>query len=135
MRYPDWQYRFWAEMERQQTARFVWGERDCVLFAATVADSVCDSRYVDRARKAFHWSDGIEAAGLLADRSLQSLVETVLGPMQPWTRLTMGDIALVLDNQGHQSLAIHDGTNVIGPVDRGVQRIPFRNVKGGWLVK
>lgn len=135
MRYADWQFRFWAEMERQQKARFVWGERDCVLFAATVADAISDSSYVARARAAFHWTDANEASGLTADRGLQSLVETVLGPMQPWTTLTMGDIALILDNEGRQSLAIHDGTTVVGPVTVGVQRIPFRNVKGGWRVK
>jgi hypothetical protein len=135
MRYPDWQSRFWAEMERQRTAPFVWGERDCVLFAATMADAVsADGRYVSRAREAFNWKNAREAVALLETTSLQSLVETVLGPMLPWPRLTMADIALVIDDAGRQSLATHDGCGFIGPIDPGVQRIPFRNVKGGWRV-
>lgn len=136
MRYQDWQARFWVEMQRQRAAPFVWGQRDCVLFAATMADAVSvDGRYVDRARAAFKWTNAIEAARLLADQSLQSLVETVLGPMQPWPRLSMADMALVIDDNGRQSLATHDGSGFYGPIDPGVQRIPSLNVRGGWLVQ
>lgn len=136
MRYEDWQARFWAEMDRQRTAPFVWGARDCILFAATVGDAVSmDGNYVQRAREAFNWKNAREAAALLATSDLQSLVATVMGPMQPWARLGMADFALVVDDNGRQSLAVHDGTYVFGPVDPGMQRIPFRNVKGGWLVQ
>lgn len=135
MRYPDWQKRFWAEMTRQRTAPFVWGERDCILFAATVGDAVSmDGNYVGRARAAFQWSNAREAAALLETTGLRSLVETVMGPMLPWPRLTMADFVLVRDDEGRQSLAVHDGTIVVGPIDPGVQRIPFRNVQGGWHV-
>ena len=134
MRYVDWQARFWSEMERQRVAPFVWGQRDCILFAATLGDAVSDQRYVERAREAFRWTNAREAAALLTETTLQPLVESVMGPMLPWARLGMADFALVVDDEGRQSLAVHDGCNIIGPVDPGVQRIPFHNVKGGWLV-
>lgn len=134
MRYPDWQARFWLQMAHQRSQRFVWGERDCALFAATVADAVSDAEYVARAKKAFAWTSAREAAALLVTVSLKSLVETVLGPMQPRARLGMADIALVVDNDGRESLAIHDGAIIIGPADFGVQQIPFGYVKGGWHV-
>jgi hypothetical protein len=135
MKYPDWQSRFWAEMDKQRSAPFIWGERDCVLFAAAMADAVsADGRYVARAREAFNWKNAREAASLLEAAGLQSLVETVLGSILPPPRLTMADIALVVDDLGRQSLAIHDGCGFIGPIDPGVQRIPFHNVKGGWPV-
>jgi hypothetical protein len=134
MRYTDWQRRFWAEMDRQRTLPFVWGERDCILFAATMGDAISDAQYVRRAREAFAWSNVEEAASLLATTDLRTLIETVMGPMIPRTRLGMGDFALVLDDKQRQSLAVHDGCGVIGAVEVGVQPIPFRYIQGGWLV-
>lgn len=121
-------------MERQRTLPFLWGERDCVLYAATLADAISDGEYVKRARSAFAWTNVKQAAALLGDGTLQALVEVVMGPMVRWTRLNMGDIALVFDENNRQSLATHDGTQVIGAVDPGIQVIPFRYVQGGWHV-
>lgn len=134
MRFPDWQKRFWFEIERQRVAPFVWGKRDCILYAATVGDAVSDARYVERTLAAFRWTNAREAAALLASTSLQSLIETVLGPMQPTARLGMADFALVLDDDGRQSIAVHDGCIVIGAVEVGVQVIPSHYVQGGWHV-
>lgn len=134
MRYHDWQVRFWLEMNHQRSQRFVWGERDCVLYAATVGDAVSDSLYVQRTRAAFQWTNAREAAALLATTSLQSLIETVLGPMQPAARLGMADFALVFDDDGRQSIAVHDGAIIVGAVEYGIQPIPFSYVKGGWHV-
>jgi hypothetical protein len=133
MRHADWQKRFWAELERQRTLPFVWGERDCVLFAATVADAISDERYVERARAAFVWANAKEAVELIRG-GLRQHVETVLGPMMPRASLRMGDIALVLDEHTRESLAVHDGAQVIGAVDPGVQVVPLRYVMGGWHV-
>jgi hypothetical protein len=134
MRYDDWQARFWLWMQHQRTQRFVWGERDCILFAASGGDAVSDSRYVERAKAAFGWTNAREAAALLADTSLQALIERVLGPMQKASSLGMADFVLVFDDEGRESLAIHDGSIIIGPDEYGVKRIPFRCVKGGWRV-
>ena len=134
MRYADWQQRFWREMDRQRTLPFVWGERDCILYAATVGDAISDASYVSRARQAFKWTNVEEAARLLAGTDLRALIETVMGPMVPWARLGMGDFALVLDDRGKRSLAVHDGVRVIGAVDPGIQPIPFRCIQGGWHV-
>lgn len=134
MRYKDWQQRFWLWMQHEQTQRFVWGTRDCILFAARGGDAISDARYVERAKAAFAWTNAREAAEILGTQSLQSLVESVMGSMQSRARLGMGDFALVTDDAGRESLAIHDGAIVIGAADYGVQQIPFRYVKGGWHV-
>lgn len=134
MRYADWQPRFWHEMDRQRALPFVWGERDCILFAATVADAISDAQYVRRAREAFQWANVDEAARLLSSTDLRALIETVMGPMVPWVRLGMGDFALVLDDKQRQSIAVHDGSGIVGAVEVGLQPIPFRCVQGGWHV-
>lgn len=134
MRYTDWQKRFWAEVDRQCKLPFVWGERDCVLSAAMLADAVSDELYVERAKASFSWTDAREAAVILQSTELRTLVESVLGPMRPWQSLNMADIALIVDDDGRQSLGSHDGVQIIGPVEVGMQSIPFRCVKGGWHV-
>lgn len=121
-------------MDRQRALPFVWGTRDCVLFAATMGDAISDSGYVARTRETFAWSNAKEAAALIGNGELQSLVEVVMGPMVPWPKLCWGDFALVVDDKGRQSVAVHDGSQIIGAVEIGVQVIPFRYVQGGWHV-
>ena len=134
MRYADWQSRFWAEMDRQRSEPFVWGTRDCILFAARMGDAISDAGYVARARDAFSWSDAKEASAHLKDTDLRVLVETQMGPMVRWVELCMGDFALVLDDKGRESLGVHDGVQILGPAEIGVKPIPFRYVVGGWHV-
>lgn len=134
MRYPDWQRRFWSEIDTQGTQSFEWGARDCVLFAATMADAISmDGRYVERAREAFSWRNEREALAL-TQSGLQSLVESVLGPAIPWVRLSIGDIAIFIDDEGREALGIHDGAGVVAPDAVGLKPIPFRCLKGGWMV-
>lgn len=121
-------------MDAQRSSPFVWGANDCVLFAASMADAISDSGYVQRAKDAFAWTDAKQAAALIGGGQLKQLVEVVLGPLLPWPRLYWGDIALVLDEQERYSLAIHDGTQFVGKTKNGVQSIPFHYVQGGWHV-
>lgn len=133
MKYPDWQERFWAAVNDACTKKFDWGTHDCVLFAAKIADAISDSGYMEMAKQSFTWTD-MRGAVDITRNGLRPLVVSVLGEMRPWTVLTQGDIALVLDDEGRESLAIHDGCQVIGPAEVGVRTIPFRCVKGGWKV-
>lgn len=134
MRYEDWQDRFWAAMEESSRQPLVWGEQDCVLFAAKMADAVSDGDYTVRTRAAFAWSNEREAVELLRG-GLRPLVESVIGDMRPWTHLSQGDLVLVIDDKGRESIAVHDGCQVVGKSATGVQSIPFRYVLGGWQVE
>jgi hypothetical protein len=134
MKYEDWQARFWRAMEESSGQPLVWGEQDCVLFGAKMADAISDGKYTERARAAFAWSNEREAVELIRGGGLRALIESVLGEMQPWTRLAHGDLVLVVDDKQRESLAVHDGCQIIGKSASGVQRIPFRCVQGGWKV-
>jgi hypothetical protein len=133
MRYPDWQNRFWKEMEVASRLPLVWGESDCILFAAKMADAISDGEFTKRAKEAFAWRNEREALQLMRG-GLQPLIESVLGQLQPWTSLSQGDIVLVIDDKGRECAAIHDGCQIIGKAAHGIQTIPFRCVKGGWRV-
>lgn len=137
MRPLDWQMGFWAAMDRHMKLDFVWGERDCVLFAADIADSITlDGRYVERACAAFDWDGIMSATKLLSGTTLRALVETVLGPAVPWVQCCHGDIVLVIDEDGRECLTVHDGTQLIGPRPNniGVQAVPFRYAQCGWRI-
>lgn len=134
MKREAWQDLFWGAIDEARCAQFVWGEHDCVLFAAKVADAISDSGYLDRAKTAFSWNDVRSALELTRD-GLQPLVESVLGPMMPWVRLSQGDIVLIVDDAGREALAVHDGCQLIGPADAGIKVIPFRCALGGWKVE
>lgn len=121
-------------MDESSRRPLIWGEQDCVLFGATMADAISDGRYTERARDAFAWTNEREAVELIRD-GLRPLVERVLGEMQPWTRLFHGDLVLVVDDKQRESIAVHDGCQIIGKSTHGVQPIPFRCVKGGWKVE
>lgn len=133
MRYDNWQDRFWRAMDESSKQPLVWGEQDCVLFAANMADAISNARFIERARAAFCWSNERDAVGLTRD-GLRPLIESVLGEMQPWTHLSQGDLVLVVDDKQRESLAVHDGCQIIGKSATGVQPIPFRCAKGGWKV-
>jgi hypothetical protein len=134
MRYEDWQNRFWTAMDESSRHPLVWGEQDCVLFGAKMADAISDGGYTERARTAFAWTNERDAVELIRN-GLQPLVESVLGEMQPWVRLSQGDLVLVVDDKQRESIAVHDGCQIIGKSATGVHPIPFRCVKGGWKVE
>lgn len=134
MRFPDWQNRFWKAIELERNRPLIWGESDCILFAARMADAISDGDFTSRARSAFSWHDEREALALTRN-GLRQLIESVLGEMQSWTLLSQGDIVLVVDEKGRESAAVHDGCQVIGKAANGIQQIPFSYVRGGWRIE
>lgn len=134
MKVDGWQDKFWAAMDEARRTPFEWGENDCVLFAARMATAISDRDYLSEARSAFAWSSVREAAVLTAN-GLRGHVESVLGPMQPWTTLGQGDLVLIRDDEGRESLVVHDGCQLIGKHERGIQPIPMRCALGGWKVQ
>jgi hypothetical protein len=134
MRYPDWQTRFWSALEKHRPAAFAFGRHDCVLFAATMADAISDADYVGRARDAFSWTDAREAALIIKGKNLAMLVQTVMGSSMRWQYMSMGDMVLIEDDVGEQSLCVHDGCQLLGPDKTGFKIIPMRYAVCGWRV-
>lgn len=137
MRHTDWQSRFWSHIELQRILPFEFGSCDCILFGASTADAISvDGNYVSRARNAFSWASRQEADRLLSASNLRTMIETVLGPMQPWVRLGMGDLLLCAHDGlgGSHMLCVHDGTSPIGKAPRGLVALPWSAAFGGWRI-
>lgn len=133
MRLDGWQDRFWAAIDVARQSPFQWGEHDCVLFSAKMASAISDRDYVADTRAAFTWTSAAEALHLTRD-GLQTLVESVLGPAQPWTILSQGDLVLIRDDEGRESVVVHDGCQLIGVAQYGIQPVPMRCALCGWRV-
>jgi hypothetical protein len=132
MRHHDWQKRFWAEIQLQSGEDFEWGKRDCVLSAARLMDVISDEGYLKKLSDRFMWANLREAVELMRSGTLKSLVSSVMGDIEPTVSLTWGDVALVVDDDERESLAINDGAQFVGPAQKGFRNIPFRCVVGGW---
>lgn len=134
MRYSDWQQRFWKALDARRTENFSYGVYDCVLFAAAMADSISDANYAKRATQAFRWRNSRDALRLIEGKELRELIEVVMGPIERWQYMSMGDMVLINDEAQQQSLCIHDGCQLIGPDQVGFKVIPMRYAIGGWRV-
>lgn len=139
MRYEDWQPRFWHGLEKMSEVRFEYGSHDCILFGAKMADVISsDGGYVERARKAYDWSNDKDALRLLQNQALGVLIESVLGTMTRWQELQWGDLVLVVHDNGRgpeQMLGVHDGTQIICPREFGLQAIWWSEALGGWRIE
>lgn len=134
MRYLDWQSRFWKSLEEKRNIEFEYGTHDCVLFATSMADAISDAGYAARAREAFSWKNPRDALRLTDGKQLRELIEAVMGPIERWQYMSMGDMVLINDEEQRQSLCIHDGCQLIGPDQVGFKAIPMRYAIGGWRV-
>ena len=116
-----WLQAFEAELAAAARRPFVWGEHDCVIFAARcwLARTGVD------ALAGFTWADEAQATALLEQLGgLRAAVTGRLGePVAPLLA-TMGDVVLVQDphaEQPRELLAVCVGANLVAPGPRGRQ--------------
>lgn len=135
-RLDGWQTRFWTAMREAQTRPFVWGTRDCVMFATSMIDVVLGTDYYAQAKIRYPYSTEAEAAALMTQHGgITGLVASFLGEPTNWGRLGIGDIVLASTPEVGDVLCIHDGTNILAPGKLGgFERVPFRYAMHGWRI-
>jgi hypothetical protein len=139
MRKANWQELFWAAVERERLGPFVWGERDCVLVAARVCDSVLEEPRLELLAKSFTWSSAREALAVLDSQdNLLNAINSILGEPVKSTLVRQGDLVLCSysdpDQLFDQTLAFHDGTTPITPGDRKLVSVNPSLMICGWRV-
>ncbi len=109
----------------------VWGESDCVLFAA---DAVKAQTGVDlRPRLGCAWTSERAALRLLAARGgLAAAVDTIL-TRTPLAHAVRGDIGLV-DVAGVPCLVVIEGELVVGPGPNGLVRLQRSALTVAWTI-
>lgn len=140
MRKPDWQASFWAAVETERTGAFVWGERDCVLVATRVCDSILDEPWLEAVARSFGtWTTAREAATMLERfEDMQEALSAILGSPTPKSFLQQGDLVLCSyedpDGVFNRSLGFHDGVGVMVVGDSKLVPIPQSLVICGWRI-
>lgn len=138
-RVDGWQQAFWNAITAARDRPFEWGAHDCVLFAASMVDTICGTNFYDQARTQYPYSSEDEArAILIANGGITGLVTPFLGDPINWGALGHGDvvlispIALVTDME---ALCVHDGQKLICPgKGGGLTSAPMRCALYGWKV-
>jgi hypothetical protein len=130
------QEKFWAVMQSAQSQRFAWGSFDCVTHAMRCVIAMTGDESIEgRVREVFgDWSDA-RAAARAHGGDLVGCISKILGEPVAWTRLTLGDVALVKDDEGRDVVAIHDGVHLLVPVAVGLKPIPPDRAMCGWRLK
>jgi hypothetical protein len=134
-RVPDWQLRFWEVVTSARSKPFEWGIHDCVTFAMSCVVAVtADAAIPAMVKDAFgEWTDAQSAIG--AHRGdLSGAVTSLLGEPVRWVLLQIGDVALVIDDDGRELVAVHDGAQLICPDSVGLRTIPWRCALHGWPI-
>lgn len=140
MKLRGWGPRFDAYIESVRNESFVWGEFDCAILSAAVTDIV-QGREAGKAEDIIRSAFGsvrtaedyirfLEKEGPLgvlvneyfADRVTQS----------PVAMCGKGDIVL-LNLEGREMLAPHDGTMALAPGTNGLNPIDLSYAKMGWV--
>lgn len=130
------QQAFWQVVHEARTKKFEWGSFDCATFAMQCAVAITgDVSIEERVRAVFgQWSDAREALNAHGG-DLRGAVTKIFGEPVSWTRLTLGDIALIIDDEGREVVAVHDGVQLIATAAIGLKPISPARAQCGWRLK
>lgn len=139
MRVEGWLKAFYLAIEKARSAHFVWGEHDCVLWGAAMADVVWGTDYFTQAKEKFPYTTETGAKEILdANGGITGLVETFIAPHVNAAQLTTGDLVLVKPatlNESFEALGVHDGQKLLIPGRTGLAFVPVRFAAYGWLIR
>lgn len=127
-----WFQRLDSLIRDRMSTPFAWGTHDCVLWAA---DAVHALSLVDPAAGyRGTYSTAVEAARLLRDLGgLQALADRAGVPVAPLGALP-GDVGLVHDEQGRESLAVRHASGWLVPGAAGLALLPTSAASQAWSV-
>lgn len=129
----DWQLEFAKCVAENQSKPFVWGEHDCVLWAANAVLAITGFDAAEGFRDTY--SGALGAAKLLKDfGGMEALVTTKLErePTHP-AFANVGDVLMVLQD-GNPMLAVCNGETMLAPGLEGLVALPTLSAVKAWKV-
>lgn len=131
-RLPDWPARFAALVRQRRAHPFVWGQHDCVLWAADVVLALTGADFGAQYRGTY--STALQAAHLVEDLGgLTAIVSSYLGePISP-SMARVGDIGLVSDG-GRDLVAVCNGAHWLAPGASGLAVLSLNAGVSAWRV-
>jgi hypothetical protein len=132
----SWRRNYDQLILESNTAPFVWGEHDCVMFAAKAIDAQYELGVVAYIKANLAYSNEGEAIDIIEEHGdLEGLVTEVLGVGAiPPALLTVGDVVLYeYGIPGFQhALAVHDGHQILSPAKVGLTYLHMTRALKGW---
>lgn len=136
IRREDWPSGLAEVLERARHEAFAWGQHDCCLFAADVADALCGTQIAARFRGRYKTARG--ARGLLRRLGGLDGLMTLAGPEIPVTLAQRGDLVALPAEDGPQSagvmLAVAVGDVAAGAGVDGLAFFPIARAERAWAV-
>jgi hypothetical protein len=130
-RLHDWQTRFAEFARARRNEPFAWGSNDCCLFAADCVEAITGE---DPAKDLRGYTTALQAARIVkAHGGMAQFVTARIGVEIPPLMANVGDLVLVVVN-GHDTLTVCNGSNVIGPGPSGMMCCGMGLAKAAWRV-
>lgn len=131
-RFPDWQLKFAACVDKHRSIPFAWGTHDCVLWASNVILAMTG---IDPA-KAYRgkYNSALTAAKIIGTTGLGAMASQALGKTPVDVKMAnVGDLLLVKQD-GQELLAICNGDTVLAPGKNGLITLPISLAVQAWRI-
>lgn len=129
----DWQLAFEQTVREHKDKAFIWGEHDCVLWAANTVLAITGFDPASNFRG--EYSTALGAAKILKEHGgMEALVTGVLerDPVAP-AFANVGDVLMVLQ-EGQPMLAICNGETMLAPGLKGLVALSTLSAVKAWKV-
>ena len=129
----DWQLEFEKVVSEHKDKPFIWGEHDCVLWAANAVLAITEFDAAEGFRDSY--STALGAAKLLKDfGGMESLVTKKLDrePVAP-AFANVGDVLMGLQ-ESQPMLAICNGETMLAPGVEGLVALPTLSAVKAWKI-
>jgi hypothetical protein len=132
-RFGNWPSRLFDFVAERWEAPFVWGENDCVLFAADAVLAITGGDLAAQHRGTY--DSALGAARLLKELGgIESLPVAAGLEEVPPLMAQRGDVVLVDQEERGPTLAVVVGEFVAGPGPNGVAYLPASSAVRAWRV-
>jgi hypothetical protein len=134
-RLPDWQDRLSAFVAEHRAPPFVWGERDCCLFAADWVEACTGVDPAAALRGRYTDQDGARAA-VRSHGGYEAMISSCLGcaPLEYPLSARRGDVAAVDGDGVFPALGIVLGSRILVLTPDGLRREPITEALLAWQV-
>lgn len=131
MRYPDWQNRLVDTIRAAKMQPFLWGEHDCLLFAADCIKAVSGNDYATAVRGTYHTAAEARKTLLKHYGTMEKALGENLEEI-PVKLAQRGDVAMV-ENQGRHCAGVIWNGGVYVPGINGLVLLKCRPLRA-WRV-
>jgi len=133
VKFADWDKRLTEVITGYESCEFVWGEKDCCMFAADVVSSITGTDYASEFRGKYTDEEG--AAALLEEKGgLESVMDSKFKKHSNINMTMRGDVVCYETETG-LALGICVGYTSMFMSPKGLIQIPTNKCLYGWEIK